>query len=287
MNITFLAALFNTFQPTQVDDLIKLLPESEQKSFAQQTKAFPNDFKATIPSFETQFANVHYSWLFETIEKFPLPIRGPIVSSLPQQQRDSLMKLKRFSTLQFLTALSPSLRAFLQQLVYNAWPEKEITPRTQLATSSLDGVLLCSKAELIELFDLIAMHDLSHEVRHIVDQKLLRSILSTLSKNQQRFLKSCFYAKSKPLFGHFNIHEAATNPKGFLNALHSRGIQRVAAALSGCERDFLWHVAHTLDIGRGKILMREWSEKEIPILTSVATTQVTQILQLFKTKEGA
>lgn len=282
----FLLSLFNSFHPGKVEPLLHFLPADTQKSLQTYASIPLQNYSLALPTFEPHCSSVHYSWLITTLDMFPAPLRPAIISALSTEQQEGLVRKGYVTQNELLSDLSPPLRQFLLHLYYEKWPEKDICPKELLAHSALLPLLHCSKQELVELCDLLPMYDIAPEIRHVVDKKLLAKIMSALSKNQQRFVRTCIHTKSKPLFPSINLKEAIANPKSLRNLLHKRGLQRLTVALSGCEKPFLWHLCHIFDIGRGNFIMKEWKADEIPSAGQMAATQVIQIIQMFQPKEA-
>jgi len=67
--------------------------------------------------------------------------------------------------------------------------------------------------------------------------------------------------------------------------LHRRGIMRLGYALSGQHPDFIWHLSHRLDIGRGRLLKKNNFKNEIAGVTMPLQQQVANIIN-FINKTG-
>lgn len=277
----FLTSLFNTFHQGKIDTILPYLPEEKKKALSTYIRVPIQDFHLAMPSFEAQFGQIHYSWLIDVLDSIPKELRCAIASSLSEEQQEGLIRYGYLSAETRIALEAPVVRTFFQNILYDAYPEKNITPKKLLASTALDGLLLLTKAELVLLIDLLAMHDVAAEIRSIVDKKIINSTLDCLSKQQKQFLKVALRAKSKGLITPLRLKEQLKNPKGFSLFLHKRGLLRLAAALSGCEKDFIWYISHTLDKGRGTILLQECKEAEIPQFTTIASTQIIQLLQIF------
>ena len=165
-------------------------------------------------------------------------------------------------------------------LVYD--PEAlSIMPKALMPSTDLDWMLSLSKHDLVELIDLMAMYDLADEVRHVVDRKLLQMIVGRLQQNLQRFLRSCMSQKTKLAMAPLHIEQIYKDEKQFHKILHKRGIQRLSIALSGQSVDFIWHILHTLDTGRGRLLKKQIQHDAQPT-TAPAKMQLMVALQYMK-----
>jgi hypothetical protein len=64
--------------------------------------------------------------------------------------------------------------------------------------------------------------------------------------------------------------------------LHRRGLLRLSCALAGQPRDFVWHIVHRLDVGRGHLLGKYFSSKEIQGVTPFLIQQCLNTLNYLK-----
>jgi hypothetical protein len=141
-----------------------------------------------------------------------------------------------------------------------------------------------AKEELLEIIDLLAMHDVVDEIRHIVDKKQLLAILQYLSTEQQHYLKVLLRQKSRVKPTGLSIRELLKEGKKFPQAIHKLGLQRFAFALSGASDDFTLHILHALDFQRAKFLQNHIQKEEVPNQTPEALLQVQHIIQFLKTE---
>jgi hypothetical protein len=285
----FFRLLLNKFNFDKQDAVVELLPEGEQQEISQYKMLSKNpealNPKALLPSSLQWLDKIHYSWLEEPLRTLKDPLPACVVATLPEKQAESLNK--RLQLTKPDHSYPESIKNFLLSHLYEAWPDKEILPQDLLPPSQLSPLLDCSKSELVELVDYLPMIDLAEEVRHIVDKKLIQAIVVDLTRGQQKYLKSCLHQKAKIQIPPLNVKEIHKDKKSFLVALHKRGLKRLSIALSGQHPDFIWHIAHMFDIGRGKILMEQCEKEEVPTATQITTLQVLQIIQQLRAKEAS
>ena len=127
------------------------------------------------------------------------------------------------------------------------------------------------------MIDLLAVHDIIDEVRQIVNKRQLDLLLGELTASQQRYLQHCFHQKTKLLFEPIQIWQLYKEKKQVGTVLHKRGLRRLAVGLAKYPTDFIWHLAHIFDIGRGKILLRLIEKRE---LSEEATAGAGQMIQM-------
>lgn len=178
-----LKVLLNKYHPGPPQAFLKCLPPDEVKEVAAVDTA-SNDITPALTWPQDIVSHTHYSWLAPVIEKMPKHIQLPIVASLPQPQNAGVGKMLK---LPVLPAPPPSTQAFLLAQLYKAWNPTDALPREYLPKTSLEALLTLSKADLVDLIDLLAMYDLSDAIRHIVDKKYLKKIYQCLSPQNSIF----------------------------------------------------------------------------------------------------
>ncbi len=113
----------------------------------------------------------------------------------------------------------------------------------------------------IKVIDLVAVFDVTEEVRQIVDKKTLHLVLSLLSDSQQRYLKSLLHMPLKltrePLELIAKLRQGVEKDT-IRSYIHERGLARLSQILKEEAPLFTWYVLHSLDVKRAK-----WIEKKI------------------------
>jgi|GEM_PF-2426961 len=280
-HVLFTRLLINQFAAQQAAEVAAFFDEETQKELAASSLD-QADPQLLFSGFSSWLDSVHYSWLLEPIQTIKEPIRNLIIAQLPEKQQRGLMQHS-------LSPLAPTSSLVGQKFLFHTLKkicgDLPLLPRTFLSPSPLDPLLSLSKQELVTVIDLLSMHDLAEEMRHIVNKKLLQPIIANLSNNQQKYLKRILHQKSKATISPLNIKELYTNKSLFLKTLHKRGLKRLSIALSGGEFLFTQHLAHILDTGRGKILLDLYQQMEIPTSSTIMRQQALQIVQLIQSKD--
>ncbi len=139
-------------------------------------------------------------------------------------------------------------------------------PITDFAESSLSWLVDISYQDLITVIDLVAMVDVTEEIRQIVDKKTLQSVLSVLSDIQQRYLKALLYMHPKIAREPIEILQKIRQgiKKELLRShVHQRGLQRLSLALKNETSSLIWYVIHKLDVARGQYLEKSLITKDM------------------------
>ena len=77
--------------------------------------------------------------------------------------------------------------SYLQHTLFLAIAPQDLIPIACLPSDPLNHLLTLSFQELLSLIDLLCMHDLAVEIRHIIDTSKLKEVYSLLTKPQTNF----------------------------------------------------------------------------------------------------
>lgn len=279
-----LKVMLNRYHPGAAQSFLKYLPQVDAKEAADETTQ-STDLQPAFNWPNDVIARAHYSWLAPVVKTLPGSIQGPTLAALPESQAESLSKLLDIPIPK--TSLSPASKAFLVQQLYNKWQPQDALPVEYLPQSQLAELLTLSKSELVVLIDLLAMHDLADAIRHIVDKKYLKNIYFCLKPQELQFLKICLHKKEKLSAPKLEIEKWDGSPYKLHTILHKRGMLRLGTALCGQGKQFLWHITHILDTGRGSAVAKYYQDSEIPNTTPLLALQVLSVINFLKGKSEA
>jgi hypothetical protein len=251
----------------------------------QQVEAAPSIFVPLDPDkffLENLLYEIHYSWLVPFFESFSPKDRDLFLHSLNEPLSSKIKN--HFNILKSEERPSAYAQKFLKELIFNYILEekKDLLPKEYLPDSELNLLLDFSKNELILLFDYLALYDLAIQKHKILDPKILKKIDLYLDEDKKLFLKSKITHKENFSFPSLKLD--AEDSQSFLFVLHKRGLNRFAKALSDQDANLIWYLAHTLDAGRGKALMK-FSKETAPkeIITSIASN-IIELIPIIKAK---
>lgn len=264
------------------ETVLKGMPQDFiQKILSQEVGSSDPSFAFKSP--EELLKHVHYTWISQAFEKIPKPLHSITLSALPEPQHSGVAKMLQMQSSS--KAFASPVRSFLLQKLIPALKEDKILPIEFLPKSLLNPLLELSKKELMMVIDYLALYDLSHEMRHIVDKKIIKNIYDSLSPRKQHFLRLCLHQKDKLVVPRLHLEKWNGDSETLEILLHRRGMLRLGKSLTGQHPDFMWHLVHTLDIGRGKILARYLSTEETPGISTVLIQQVLNVLNFCQKKE--
>lgn len=239
-----------------------------------------------IPSFEPHeetgssnlLEQVHWSWFLPTLKSYPEKEQILFLRSLGGLIEQNLRRELSLSSEE--ENISESGRIFMRQILIHSLvgDEEKLLPPDYLPPSSLNALLKCSKNKLISLIEKLSLYDLAHELRQIVETKILKKIYSLLKEEEKKSLKS-ISAKTEPYpVARIGLDRWDGTEETFRLALHRRGIARLGAALSGQDPDLIWYLCHQLDIGRGTALHKFCAKEAVPGISEWVIRQIDELL---------
>lgn len=280
-NAILFKVLINRYRPGSENSFLQKLPKEEAQEILEQSVT-ADDPSYSIKWEQDLITTIHYSWLVPVIQQLNPGIQGPIVSALPEAQS---LRLKSALKLKSLPKKLPdSLKPFLLHQLFLKWCPKDIIPSQYLPNSPLSPLLQCTKSQIVDLIDMLSMHDLADALKHIVDKKNLKWIYQHLPLKHQQYLRVCLHQKEKIAAPKLNVDAWRGDPKKLELMLHIRGILRLGKALCGQHPQFIWHLTHILDTGRGEAIAKHYSEQAIPKITPHLIQQLQLALNFLKKK---
>ncbi len=274
--------LINRFHQGAPEGLLAGLPKADAENVLVHTISSPEAAQVmTQPSHF--FKEIHYSWLQPVIETFSSQLQPLLISALPQDSATALSKLMAHP---LVKPASETSKEFLLSLIYRKFSVDIPLPIVFLPQTFATQLALLSKLQLIELIDFLGIYDLAEELRHIVDKVLLKAIYQCLSLKKQHFLRICLHQKEKLKAGKIGLVNWKGDCVQLGRLLHRRGLLRLSYALGGQTQDLIWHIVHRLDVGRGQIVMKNFSHKEVPGVTVYLSQQIVNTLNYLKKMSG-
>lgn len=233
-----------------------------------------------IPSIEEELSNVHYSWLAPFLRSLPENEIKLFLASLTQEQIDGLKHALLLTNT--LPSLAPIGKTYLNQTLFDLIAEEGLLPAAFLPADPLNILLELTYEELTSLIDLLSMHDLSIEIRHIIETSKLKEIYGILSKAQTTFLKTLLHKKEPVSFKKMGLLNWKGDREALRSMLLQRGINRIAKALYGSHPSLLWHIAHRLDLEKGQLLNKLCTALDHPRASALLSDQLVELVNALK-----
>ena len=170
----------------------ELISELENLAAPQQ-----DPFEHVEP-IEDELLKVHYSWLTPFLRSLTENEIKLFLSALTLEQINGL----KTSLLLSNTIPLPSDigKTYMKGVLFETIAPSDLLPIALLPQDPLNELLDLSRQELDSLINLLSMHDLSIEVRHVIETSKLKEIYGLLSKAQETFLKTLLHKKEPVSF---------------------------------------------------------------------------------------
>ncbi len=249
---------------------------SELQSLSQSSQ----DIRRGLEPIEDELSFVHYSWFSAFLRALPENEIKLFLASLPHEQVKGLKQSLLLSNT--LPALSENGKNFLRKTLFETVAPEDIVPMACLPAEPLNCLLELSPAEFDSLIDLLSMHDLSVEIRQIIETAKLKQIYALLTKPQATFLKTLLHKKEAVTFKRMGLIAWRGDKDALRSLLLQRGINRIAKSLYGRHPSLLWHVVHRLDAEKGQLLLNLCTALDHPRASSLLSEQVVELVHALK-----
>ncbi len=278
--LIFFRLLVNKYFPAKPEALCKIMPKETYELLATVPYTQKNPHLMLFNP-DQWLHSCDASWFEPFFSTLPEQVKQLYLAILPQDVALALQPTDAENGV-LTTPISEPVKQFLLGFFHRKWQEHGVLPKDLLSQGDLSVLLKLNKQELLDVVDLLAMYDLIDEVRHIVDRRILQTVIQLLTPAQQQYLRACLRQKSKSTASGISLRDLLKDPKRFPMQVHKRGLQRLALALAGSEPDFLWYISHAFDMPRAKFLLQNIQPEEAPGATSLAKAQIQQVLQFLK-----
>jgi hypothetical protein len=219
---------------------------------------------------------IHWSWFLPILQNYSSVEQKLFLSALDSYSAQNLAKELTLSS--YMQEIKEPAKKYLRSVLAKEVVDQPLLPPEFLPESPLKKLLGLSKKKLTELIEILSLHDLSAELRQIVETKILKKIYSLLSEAERQWLKT--FMTRKETFAHtrMNLDRWDGSEETLRTLLHRKGIARLSAAFSGQSPDLLWYISHQLDIGRGNALLKQCKEEPIHGVSDPIIQQIEELL---------
>lgn len=271
-----LKTLLNRYDQNEQNELLSFLPLEEKEAVINQDNSY-QEIAPLLFQYQHILDRLHYSWLKPILNQCNPELMILFVNSLNSEQKQGL----RNAQIPHMQ-LSHGVQAFLRKKIYKKLGVEDLLPLEFLPASEFSFLLDMKKNEIMNLCDFLGLYDLASEVRRIVNPVYLKTIYTSLLPKQFHYLKMCMNQKEKIVSSPLDIDFSKINNEQIKQLIHKRGLIRLGKALCGEHKDLIWYIAHTLDTGRGKILLNQYQTIAAPAVTSYLQLQVMNVINFLK-----
>ena len=267
-----LKTLCNQCPEEKAQAILRFLPESDQKQINELPSFLAREERAS----DHLLQHVHWSWFVPCFKEYPSKDQKLLLHALPRSTQKNLAEELNIAPAP--DACSHPALTFLQDtLISKLDPKRLLLPLRYLPPSPLNLLLDLEKKKLTQLIDFLGLYDLSHELRQIVETKILKKIYSFLSGDEKKFLKLIAGKKIPFSIVRLQIDTWDGKEKTLRLKLHRRGLSHLGAALFGQNPDLIWYVCHQLDIGRGEMLHTLCMKTVVPDISAWMIERIEEL----------
>lgn len=274
--------LINRFHRSVPDALLRRLP-AEDAQAVRNSQISANDIAPALQLPQEQIQLIHYSWLTPIFKQLSPPLQNLLFSVLPS---DYGAKLKNLLNLKLVSEIQPEpVQRYLLSLLYSRIKLAEVLPLDYLPNTPLLPLSKLNKRELVELVDYMGIHDLAESMRHIIDKNFLTKLYNCLNTRQRQCLRQCLHQHDKVSTTRLNLEKWDGSVEKLDDMLQRRGLLRLGKAMCGQHPDFIWHISHRFDSGRGTILAKHASQEATAGVTAHLIQQVLNMINFLFVEE--
>lgn len=230
----------------------------------------------------------HYSWIVPILLKYPVELHATICDSISSSQQSSSeqLGLAKLLSLPLNTHVQPPfVKSFFQYKIASDLLESEILPPEMLPESFFNNFLSLTKHQIVRLTDLLGLHDLALEIRHVLAKEVLEKIASFLSPSDRQYLRYCLRLSDTPVSPPIEIQKWISSRQKFNAMRQAKGLYRLAVSLFLQSKSLIWYIVHRLDTGRGGRLQSLLQSPYVVNLKEqkrqICIDQTRSLLQLF------
>lgn len=270
-----LKQFLTTFAASDASRLSSYLPEDEQNEIAQM----PAHTETVSHSIAEELEQIHYTWFIPFLETFAKSDAHFLASSLSDTKYQKLKRRLHFEAAK--TPLTETGTRFAHQTLYH-WLVKSkegYTPKSLVPTHPLRTLLALSKKELFLTFDYLGLHDLAVDLKKIVEIKKIKALKHALTKEQSSYVEMLVKHGEPIAFKRLELEFWDGDTDTLHTMVHTRGINRISKALYGCPPSLLWHIRHSLDTGRARLLDRFLVNPHNEKVQDILLSQVLKAVQ--------
>lgn len=257
--------------------LLKYLATDERQAVVTLPKSSGDPLKSQEDP--QQLLNwIHSSWISPFLRTLSEREVGLFLGSLGHEKALSVGKDLLFTGK--LPSLSPLGKTFLQNTLtrYLTAEMDDLLPIECLPESPLNSLIELPIDTLVESLDLLGLHDLSIEVKQIIDRQKLSKVYEILTDNQHHYLKMLLQSHEPVAFTPMGLLNWNGDQEKLKLLIRQRGANRLAKALYGQDPSFVWYVLHRFDMEKALLLRKLSSSIDNPRAAQLLVQQVVELI---------
>ena len=226
---------------------------------------------------------VHYSWFAPFLRTLAEQEIKFFLSVFSEDQAKNLKESLLFSGKTL--PLASVTKSFLQKklIEYILKGKEDLLPIEALPSSPLSCLLEFNADKFHLLIEFLGLHDLSIEIKQIIDTIKLKKIHSFLSKEKLFFLQSLSHKKEPIVFKKMELTNWNGEEETLMNLLRKRGMNRLSKALYPENADLIWYITHRMSNEEALLFSALHKKLEQTKAYSLLANQVIELSSFLKT----
>lgn len=180
-------------------------------------------------------------------------------------------------------ASNPVTKRFLYDLLLKEF-ELPLPPQF-MSKGPLDFLLELSGDQLITLCRFLGLYDVSLEMKKIIHSRQLKKLEGAFSKEEIGFLNELQRDRRPVAFIEIGLWNWEGDIEGLQEIVLSRGLNRMAKALSEAGTTFMWYLSHRFPMNVGTKLLRFHKVLEDKQIVDILINQVESTYVHIKTHQ--
>jgi hypothetical protein len=177
-----------------------------------------------------------------------------------------------------LPPLTEPAKRYLLQMLYQRLGFEGVLPTACLPASPLNKLTEIDKRSLVRAIDYYGIFELAALLRRTVLPAIQQQARALLSPRQRVELDRALQSQDLLPPPALELESWLADSSQLNRLLQLQGLMRLAKALAGSDSSLVWHVAHHLDIGRGRLLLRHARQPVDPVLEKRLVNQLDSLL---------
>ncbi len=276
-----LQAFLKRCQPKEREELMQYLAQDQQQAMA----TFPAPLGDPLQSEETPeklLDWIHTSWISPFLRTLSEREIGLFLASLSPEKSASVGRDLLYTSK--LPSISDLGKTFLQITLahYLTAEMDELLPIACLPKSPLSDLIELPIGTIPLFLNLLGLHDLSLEVKQIIDRQKLSKIYETLTEIQHQYLKILLQSYEPVAFSSMGLLNWNGDQEKLKLLIEQRGANRLAKALYGQNPSFSWYVLHRFDVEKALLIRKLSTPIDNPRASHLLTEQVVELINYIK-----
>lgn len=282
-------SVFNAFihrrDPNKRDALLSLLPEDKR----QIAKALsPTEKDPLTSSFDEHdlIDSVHPSWLSSLIRGAPDGELGLYLAALSPEASLRIQKELLYS--KPLLEIPPIAKGYIRQQLFLHLldAEADFLPASMLPHSPLTSLLDLNPYQLKTIVEFLGLHDLSVDMKQIIDSARLKKIQACLQPEAQNYLAHLASKKEPVLFKKLELSHWDGRSDTLKKVIYQRGMNRLAKALFPEHPMLKWHIARRLSTEDAPVLYSLCKPLEHEKAYALLVHQILEVMPLTQKQQA-